>query len=104
MHEFPGKRFIVWTLAANVIANTDEAEAARARAFVEWVTDTWDEPGDNIFVWDFFELETRGGNVLLPDYAASVDDSHPNHSPFAVMAAPIFSQRIVDVIEGRGDN
>ena len=65
--------------------------------------DTWDEPGDNIYVWDFRQLETEGGLYLLNEYAAAPGDSHPN-SAFATRVAPYLGQRIVDVIEGRGDS
>lgn len=102
MHEFPDTRFIIWTGAARVQAATDEAQARRAREFFAWVVETWDEPGDNIYVWDFWQLETEGGLYLLEEYAASAEDSHPN-SAFAARVAPFLGQRIVDVIEGRGD-
>jgi hypothetical protein len=103
MHEFPNKRFIVWTGAALVESETNAAEAGRARDFANWVKTTWDEPGDNIYVWDFRNLETGGGLYLLPENAASTSNSHPN-SIFAASAAPMIGQRIIDVIEGRGDN
>ncbi|MDP4197804.1 MAG: hypothetical protein Q8940_22350 [Bacteroidota bacterium] len=103
MHEFPNKRFIVWTGAALVENATDDAEAERARDFANWVKTTWDEPGDNIYVWDFRSLETGGGLYLLPENAASTSDSHPN-ATFAASAAPLIGQRIIDVIEGHGDN
>ncbi len=35
--------------------------AKRVRGFFEWVNNTWYDPGDNIYVWDFYELETEGG-------------------------------------------
>ncbi len=98
MREFPGTKFIVWTAAALVEGRTNEGEAARAREFSEWVTGEWDEPGDNIFTWDFFELETDGGLYLKEDFARSPTNSHPNEE-FTRMAAPIFCRRIVDVIE-----
>ncbi|MBI5067160.1 MAG: hypothetical protein HZB56_02895 [Deltaproteobacteria bacterium] len=101
MRQFPDKRFLVWTGAALRAADTDAASAQRARDFFAWVKSTWDEPGDNIFVWDFFELETQGGNVLAPAYATG--DSHPNGT-LAALAAPLVGKRIVDVIEGRGDS
>ena len=103
MHEFPNKRFIVWTGAALVESQTNPAEAERAREFANWVKTTWDEPGDNIYVWDFRELETGGGLYLLPENAVSPSDSRPN-SKFAASVAPLIGQRIIDVIEGRGDN
>ena len=102
MREFPDTRFIVWTGAALVQNNTDEASAKRARAFFEWARDEWDEPGDNIYIWDLYELETEGGIYLKDEYAASPDNSHPNEA-FTQRVAPFFGQRIVDVIEGSGD-
>ncbi|MFH2010714.1 MAG: hypothetical protein ABI333_29200 [bacterium] len=102
LHEFPNNRFLVWTGAALVESSTDEAAAGRARDFFDWVKATWDEPGDNIYVWDFWELETEGGLYLLEANAASSGDSHPSDT-FAQATAPLFGQRIVDVIDGYGD-
>jgi hypothetical protein len=102
MGQFPDTRFIVWTGAALVAGATDEANAQRAKGFFDWVKQTWDEPGDNIFVWDFWQLETEGGIYLLDQYAVDSTDSHPN-STFAAKVAPYLAQRIVDVIEERGD-
>ena len=98
--EFPRVRFVVWTAAALRRSETDAESARRVRAFVEWVRDTWDEKGDNIFLWDFNALETDGSLYLKDAYAAG--DSHPNET-FSRRVAPHFSQRVVDVIEGRGD-
>ncbi|NIM19928.1 MAG: hypothetical protein GTO51_06740 [Candidatus Latescibacteria bacterium] len=102
MHEFPDVKFLVWTGAALVRGATDEERAARAKSFSEWVRSEWDEPGDNIFVWDFFNLETGGGLYLKDEYAKSPANSHPNEE-FANTAAPLFCERIVNVLEGRGD-
>ncbi len=102
MREFPQTRFIVWTGAALVQGATTEDKGIRARAFFEWVKNEWDEPGDNIYIWDFFELETEGGVYLKNEYAQSSTDSHPNSS-FSARVAPYLCNRIIDVIEGRGD-
>jgi hypothetical protein len=102
MHFFPNTKFIAWTGAANVQATTGEAEATRAKEFFDWVRDEWDEPGDNIFVWDFWQLETEGGLYLKGDYAADSNDSHPS-SAFAATVAPYFCTRIIDVLRGNGD-
>jgi len=99
LREFPKTTFIVWTGAALVKGETDEAAARRAKAFFDWVRTTWDERGDNIYIWDFQTLETEGGLYLKPAYAAG--DSHPNES-FAKKVAPLFCQRVVDVIRGAG--
>ena len=100
LHSFPQNRFLVWTGAALIEAETNADQGARSRQFFQWVKETWDEPGDNIYVWDFFELETEGGLYLLDGYSAG--DSHPSDA-FAQQVAPLFAQRLVDVIEGRGD-
>jgi hypothetical protein len=104
MHGFPNKKFVVWTGAALIQGATTQEEAGRARDFFNWVKTTWDVPGDNIFVWDFWSLETTGsgaGLYLNPDFSAG--DSHPNAS-FCETVAPYIAQRIIDVIEGRGDS
>jgi hypothetical protein len=102
LRSFPSNRFIVWTGAAKLAVNTTPEKAARAKEFFDWVRTVWDEPGDNIYVWDFFGLETDGGMYLSPEHAASASDDHPN-TTFAAEVAPLFAQRVVDVIEGRGD-
>jgi hypothetical protein len=100
MLQFPGKKFIVWTGAALRAADTTADQATRAKTFFDWVKVTWDQHGDNIYVWDFYSLETEGTLYLTPANASG--DSHPN-STFAGRVAPYFVKRLVDVIEGRGD-
>ena len=103
MHEYPDTRFVVWTGAALVKNDTNEEDAKRAKQFFDWVRTTWDEKGDNIFLWDFWELETEGGLYLKDGYASDVNNSHPNDK-FNSYTAPLAVERIVDVIEGRGDS
>lgn len=102
MHQFPKVKFILWTGPPLTQAATRPEEAARAQAFVDWVKREWDQPGDNIFLWDFRQLGTGGGPYLQPGNATSREDSHPS-MPFAARVAPLLGRRIVDVIEGRGD-
>ncbi len=110
LQSFPNTRFIVWTLAMRTEADMQASYggdsagmAERARQFASWVKTAWDVRGDNIFVWDFHALETEGGLYLRPDYAVDPGgDSHPNGG-FCAAVAPLLGQRIVDVIEGRGD-
>jgi len=102
LRAFPKVRFLLWTGAVLVKGDMDEATARRARTFFDWVRNEWDEKGDNIFLWDFYELETRGGLYLKPAYAAGASDSHPNEK-FSRSVAPLLCRRIVDVIRGRGD-
>jgi len=98
MHEFPNTKFLIWTGAARVESNTTKEQATRAKAFFDWVRNEWDTPNDNIFLWDFYELETEGTLFLKNEYANDPSNSHPGKS-FAQKAAPLFCQRITEVIE-----
>lgn len=96
--EFPNTKFLVWTGAAHVESNTTEIQAQRAKTFFDWVKSEWDTPNDNIYIFDFFELETEGTLFLKPEFAISPNNSHPNKA-FARRVAPLFCQRILEVIE-----
>lgn len=102
MRRYPDTRFLVWTPPAltEQVTNIEAAEAANG--FARWMIEEWDEPEDNIFIWDFRTLETGGGPYLLPENAVGEKDSHPSHK-FARNAYPLFCQRIVDVLDGQGD-
>jgi hypothetical protein len=102
MRQFPRIKFIVWTGAA--MARHPEAEAAahRAREFFQWVREEWDEEGDNIFIWDFYQLETGDELFMKDEYCREPGNSHPNKT-FSQMAAQHFARRLLDVVEGRGD-
>jgi hypothetical protein len=100
MHEFPDKKFIVWTPAANTRLKTTEDEAVRTRDFYNWMIKEWDEKGDNIFIWDFYNYETEGGLYLTDGNADSPDNSHPNIE-FTARLTPLFSQYIIKVIESQ---
>ncbi|MCK4624483.1 MAG: hypothetical protein KAV00_04175 [Phycisphaerae bacterium] len=102
MRLFPKTRFIVWTGAVQVKNDMDKATAMRAKAFFDWVRNKWDEKGDNIYLWDFYQLQTDGGLYLKGQYAQAAADSHPNEK-FSKTVAPYFCRRIVDVITGLGD-
>lgn len=100
MHEFPENKFILWSPAVHVKNNISEAEALRTRDFYTWIMNDWDEKGDNIYIWDFYDLETEGGLYLIDKYAEGPSDSHPNVS-FSKRVAPLFAKFIIDVIEGK---
>jgi len=103
MRQFSDVRFIVWTGAALVAGATNLQSAQKALDFFNWVKNTWDEPDDNIFVWDFYALETEGTLYFLNDYAEGTTDSHPD-AEFSAAVAPYFCHRIIDIIQGRGDS
>jgi len=101
LRTFPATKFIVWTGAALTRAKTNEAEATRAKEFFSWVKETWDEADDNIYLWDFFELETEGGLYLKDNYAVNPNNPHPNKK-FNAYAAKLFVSRLADIIENDG--
>jgi len=104
MHQFPEKRFIVWTPTALHQAKTNPEEAGRANQFSTWVKQSWDEKGDNIFVWDWRQLETDPeGLYVNPELAEKPNSDYPSPA-FAARVAALLGHRIVDVIEGRGDS
>ncbi len=103
MLSFPECKFLIWTGAALVEGATDEVSARRSREFFEWVRGEWDSSGDNIYIWDFYELETGGGLYMKDEYAVSSTNSHPT-AEFADMAAPVFCRRIVDIMEDKPDS
>jgi len=88
MHEFKRNKFIVWTPAANTKLKSKEDEAQRTREFYNWMVNEWDEKGDNIFIWDFYEYETEGGLYLTDTNAHSPDNSHPS-VVFSARLAPL---------------
>jgi len=98
---FPETKFILWTAAALNRTKTTPEYAARTKKFVEWVKNEWDTENDNIYLWDFYELETEGGLYLTDKNSRKGKDSHPDEG-FAGKAAPLFCQRIVDIIETNG--
>lgn len=100
LHEFPDTKFILWTNPALTEKETTPENAARASEFQHWVMNEWNQKGDNIYLFDFYTLETEGGLYIKPEYAAGESDSHPNKS-FSARVAPLFSQRIADIIVGK---
>lgn len=101
LQEFPATKFILFTGAALVKRNVSEDEAIRAREFFKWVTEEWDLSGDNIYLWDLYNLQTEGGLYFKDNYAFSPDDSHPN-GVFASRVVKLLCNRIVDIIENDG--
>jgi len=101
LHEFPSTKFILFTGAVQVRANNSEDKAIRAREFFQWVVEEWDEPEDNIYLWDLYDLQTEGGLYFKDAYALSPENSHPN-GEFASKAVDLLFNRIIDVIEQDG--
>ncbi|GAB4333645.1 MAG: hypothetical protein Kow00127_25060 [Bacteroidales bacterium] len=103
LHQFPETKFVVWTGAALVEKKTTEEQARRMKAFVDWVRDEWDQPEDNIYLWDFYQLETEGGLYLKNEYARNPGNSHPSKK-FGERVSALFCNRLVDVALNYGHN
>jgi len=101
LHTFPDTKFILFTGAVQIKSRLSEDEAIRTKKFVDWVIKEWDQPDDNIYIWDLYKLQTKGGLYFNEEYAVSQNDSHPN-SEFASSAAKLLYNRIIDVIENNG--
>ncbi len=99
--QFPETKFILFTGAAQVKANIDEDKAKRAADFFSWVREEWDQPDDNIYIWDLYSLQTEGGLYFKDEYAVSEKDSHPN-GEFAGRVVKLLFSRIIDVITNNG--
>lgn len=107
----PNNIFIVWTLAPRHRLFTSQANAARAKQFVDWVKNDWltedNQSHPNIFVFDFWgqvaetSSNPSNGQVNTLKYAYershSDSDSHPNTTANRTVG-PIFAQRVVDII------
>jgi len=99
--QFPETRFLLWTGAAQVREAISPEEAERAKVFFDWVTTEWDSPDDNIYLWDFYSLETEGGIYMRNEFALSDTDSHPNKK-FASRSVKLLVNRLIDIIETDG--
>jgi len=99
LHEFPDTKFIIWTPAVFVKNRITEDEAKRTQQFYRWLIDEWNEKGDNIYLWDFYQFETEGGLYLLDKYAEGPSNSHPSKE-FSAKVSPHFSKFIIDVLNG----
>ncbi|WP_430816196.1 hypothetical protein [Carboxylicivirga sp. RSCT41] len=95
--KYPNTKFLVWTPPALTEKKSKEEWAINMKEFYHWVKNEWDKPDDNVYLWDFRELETEGGLYLLDKYAEDPSDSHPN-TLIAEKAYPLFCKKIVEVI------
>jgi len=79
MDQYPGKIFVIVTQPPQVPGSSDPTEAARARAFANWLqSDEYLAGHPNVFVFDFFGLLAGDDNFLRPEYRADEYDAHPN--------------------------
>lgn len=98
LSEFPHTKFLIWTGAVQVKNNITAEQARKTKEFFDWVKNEWDTPDDNIYIWDFYNLETEGDLYLKNSNAQHKNDSHPANS-FAERVAPMFCEKIIEVIQ-----
>ena len=99
MHEFSNTKFIVWTPAVRHVSSLSEQEAQKTRKFYNWLIKEWNEEGDNIYLWDFYQYETEGGLFLKDEYSSGNGDSHPSKE-FSAKMSPIFAKFVYEVANG----
>lgn len=101
-NEFPDTKFILFTGAAQIKSSASEDQAKRAKEFFYWVINEWDQPGDNIYLWDLYNLQTEEGLYFKNEYAESSNDPHPSGA-FAGRVVNLLFNRIIDIIENNGN-
>ncbi|TRX66381.1 hypothetical protein FNN09_14170 [Carboxylicivirga sp. M1479] len=95
--KYPNHKFLLWTPPALTERKSKEQWAKNMDEFYNWMKNDWDKIDDNVYLWDFRELETEGGIYLLDKYAETPSDSHPN-TALAQKAYPLFCKKIVEVL------
>ena len=109
MDQHPDRIFIVVTPPPLNPAATNPAEAARARAFADWLaSDEFLAGHANLFTFDFFDLLAEG-DATAPDFNTlraayrTGDDSHPNRTANETIG-PLFADFIVTAVETYRDS
>ena len=95
MLEFPDTKFIVWTPVVCTKNQMTEDEAKRTYEFYDWMMNDWNEKGNNIYLWDYYKLQTEGDLYLLDKNASHPNNSHPN-AEFAAAAGAQLCKFIVE--------
>lgn len=105
MDEYPHKVFIIVTQPPQVPANTDPAEAARARALARWLaSEGFLEGRRNVFTFDLFDLlADPADNVLRGEYRSSESDAHPNEAANRAIG-PLFCDFLDQAIRTFGES
>lgn len=99
--QYPDNKFVLFTGAAQVKALITEDEATRAKIFFDWVLSEWDQPGDNIYIWDLYNIQTQGELYFKEEKAFSPNNSHLHESSAAQLSILLFN-RIIDIITSEG--
>ncbi|OGI32396.1 MAG: hypothetical protein A2343_03915 [Candidatus Moranbacteria bacterium RIFOXYB12_FULL_35_8] len=108
LDSYPNNKFIIWTLSPLHRLATTEANAQRAKEFVDWVKEDFltedSQPHENIYIFDWWGYVAGLDNYLKYEYEISHtgSDSHPNNQA-NIDVGPIFSQFIVDTIDESSD-
>ncbi len=104
MDQHPDRIFIVVTPPPLNPAATNAENAARARAFADWLTSEEFLDGHaNVFAFDLFDLLAEGdpsapdANMLRADYREE-EDSHPNELANQTIG-PLFADFIVESVQ-----
>ncbi len=79
MDAYPQKAFVIVTQPPQVPGSSDRQEAARARAWTEWLrSEAFLGGREKVFVFDFFGYLAGEDNFLRREYRYDNYDAHPN--------------------------
>ncbi len=98
----PEVLFIAWTAPPLVPGATTAENAARMRAFCEWLQNDWAPDERNIAVFDCHGVLADSEGFLRADFRKSESDSHPNESGNQAVASA-FTDRLPDMIARWGE-
>ncbi len=99
---YPDKLFIAVTSPPQVPGSSSPDEAARARAFSQWLQSPEYLGGrSNLAVFDFFTLLAGEDNFLRREYRVDNTDAHPNEAANQAIG-PIFVEFVDQAIQAAG--
>ena len=100
MDQYPHKIFVIVTQPPQVPNESDPSEAARARAFADWLqSDEYLAGHPNVFTFDFFGHLAGDDNFLRPEYRVDEYDAHPNERANEEIG-PLFVALVDQAIQG----
>jgi hypothetical protein len=109
MDAYPDKIFIVVTIPPLNPAETNPEEAARARAFANWLgSEEFLQGHPNVYTFDFFDYLAEGdpdapeANMLREEYRQG-SDSHPNQLANETIGPLFFDSIFANIQDYRGE-
>lgn len=98
----PDNFFAIWTNTPRIPSKTNDSKAILSDEFSRWAVDTLAMGLDpiygpfplNVYIFDFFHKLAGPNGKMLLEYAAAIDDNHPNAAATQFIA-PQFVEEII---------